>query len=412
MDRGFCRDGRRRRPTPSRAGSATSNALRAPHFDAAIVGAGPAGSSLALRLARAGRSVALIERSRFPRTKVCGDYLSPSALAAFDEAGVLDRVEQRAHRLRTISLTGFGLGPVRLKLPGRGALALARSVLDALMLDIALAAGARLHIGAYLSSVEHERRVDVAFRDAEGVERSLTASVLIGADGAWSSVAQHSGLRTTQRTGGRWAVGGHLREQPDGDGDDVAMYLTAEGYYARNPLGGGLVNAMYVMPTAVAPERADVAVAAITNGRYAFDQGRLERKVAIGPLRYQPKRVASGRILLVGDAAGLLDPFTGQGVPMAVSSSRLAEQAVTYMLEGRDPARAARTYAAAHDALVRPRRFAARVIDALLRTRPLRARLFRRVARDVGAAESLLAAVAGADANAKISPKLVLGLLT
>jgi len=190
------------------------------------------------------------------------------------------------------------------------------------------------------------------------------------------------------------------------------MYLTAEGYYARNPLGGGLVNAMYVMPTAVAPERADVAVAAITNGRYAFDQGRLERKVAIGPLRYQPKRVASGRILLVGDAAGLLDPFTGQGVPMAVSSSRLAEQAVTYMLEGRDPARAARTYAAAHDALVRPRRFAARVIDALLRTRPLRARLFRRVARDVGAAESLLAAVAGADANAKISPKLVLGLLT
>jgi menaquinone-9 beta-reductase len=356
-----------------------------------------------------GCSVALIERSRFPRTKVCGDYLSPSALAALADLALLDRVALRAHALRTLCLSGFGLGPVRLRLPNPGGLALARSELDALLLDAAVEAGAALHPGAYLASHEEGERVDVAFRDVEGVDRRLSASALIGADGAWSAVAQRCGIAEAERRGGRWAVGGHLAGQSDGDAGEVSMFVDAGGYYARNPLGGGVVNAMFVMPKPVALEEADRAVSAITGGRHTFDQPRLERKVAIGPLRYRPKRAARGRVFLAGDAAGLLDPFTGQGVPVALRSAQLACDAVRSMLDGREPARAAREYAAAHRALVSPRRFAAGMIDALLRARLLRTRVFRNVVRDAGAAESLLAAVAGADA--RFSPRLVWGLL-
>ncbi len=382
--------------------------------DVMIVGAGPAGSSIAIRLARAGVDVALLERSRFPRTKVCGEYLSPGALAALRDLGCADVVLAGAHRLRRVSLAAFGAGPALLTLPGEGALSLARATLDSALRDAAHACGARAVHGAFLHAVEEEGSIAIAFRDGDGSDHTCRARVLVGADGAWSSVAARCGLAGGQRRGGRWAVGGHLHGVESGSSDTLEMCLGSGGYYARNPLGGDVANALLVLPSPIAgDDAADAIVDEVSAGRMRFEGAKLEKRVAIGPLRYEPSRVALGRVLLSGDAAGLLDPFVGQGVAIALESSVATTGAALALLAGGRAGQAARSLARARRELVLPRRIVAFAVDTVMRTPLMRARAARSVRRDPAVAETVLAAVAGAAPAARaLSPSLLVKLLS
>jgi menaquinone-9 beta-reductase len=375
-----------------------------------VVGAGPAGASVALRLARAGVETVLLERSRFPRTKVCGEYLSPATLASLDDLGLLPAVRARAHALKTLSIAGFGLGPVKMRLPGHGGLALAREIFDAILADAAVGAGARMLAGTFAGVADAANGIDVTYRDNDGILRSIAARALVGADGSWSSVAQRSGIVAAQRRGGRWAVGGHL--QTPSDGDQVEMYVGAQGYYARNPLGDGLTNAMLVMPRPILDAEADDVVQRLSDGRCSFDEGRLAHRVAIGPLRYRARQAVLGRVVLTGDAAELLDPFLGQGIALAVGLSQPAADAARRLIGGTASHAVAREYRAARAAAVEPVRLQARAVDALLRVRWLRQRAVRRIERRPELAEELLATIAGAAPQGRrMSPRLVWGLL-
>lgn len=384
--------------------------------DVMIVGAGPAGSSIAIRLARAGVDVALLERSRFPRTKVCGEYLSPGALAALRDLGCADAVLKGAHRLRRVSLAAFGAGPVLLTLPGEGAISLSRATLDDALRSAAQACGARLVHGAFLhANDDGGENVAIAFRDADGSDRTCRARALIGADGAWSTVAARCGLAAGgQRRGGRWAVGGHLHGVESGSSDTLEMCLGAGGYYARNPLGRDVANAMLVMPSPIAgDDAADAIVDDLSAGRMRFDGAKLEKRVAIGPLRYEPSRLAAGRVLLSGDAAGMLDPFVGQGVAIALESSVAGSDAALALLAGGRARQSARSLARARRELVLPRRILAFAVDTVMRTPVMRARAARSVRRDPAVAETVLAAVAGAAPAARaLSPSLLVKLLS
>jgi flavin-dependent dehydrogenase len=365
---------------------------------------------VALRLARAGVETIVLERARFPRTKVCGEYLSPATLATLDELGLLSTVRARAHALRTLSIAGFGLGPVKMRLPGHGGLAIARESFDAILADAAIAAGARAINGTFAGVADVPAGVEVTYRDHEGALRGIAARALVGADGSWSSVAQRSGMAAPQRHGGRWAVGGHL--QTPSDSDEVEMYVGAQGYYARNPLGDGLTNAMLVMPRPIPEDEADDVVRQLSDGRCAFEGDRLARRVAVGPLRYRARWIVKDRVVLTGDAAELLDPFLGQGIALAVGLSKPAAEAAGRLVEGAASRVVAREYAAARAAAVGPVRLQARAVDALLRVRWLRQRAARRIARRPELAEELLAAIAGAQPQGKrMSPRLVWGLL-
>jgi geranylgeranyl reductase family protein len=379
-------------------------------IDVLIVGGGPAGSSAALRLARANHSVAVLERARFPRTKVCGEYLSPGACAALADLGLLAAVAAEAHVLRRISLSGFGTAPVSLRLPGDGALSLPRSRFDQLLLDAARDAGAHVVPGAFLAFAESRDGVEARYRDVDGAEQTIAARVLVGADGAWSSVAQRAGMTRARRLGGRWAVGGHLRDRQDDDA--LEMFVGPGGYYARNPLGDGQANSMLVLPDARRGEAAERAVTEITGGLRAFEGASLEKQVAVGPLRYDPTAVARGRVLLTGDAAGLLDPFVGQGIAIALQSSSSVTAAVRAILDGERLGAVGHTFAAARRRAVLPRWLLAAAVEAVIRTKFLRDRAERAIKRDPAPAETILAAVAGASpALNAFSPRAVAGLL-
>src|SRR3990172_4944686 len=135
-------------------------------WDAVIVGAGPAGSALAIRLARAGHAVLLLDRARFPRDKPCSEYLSPGTVGALDELGVLDRVLDA----RPARLTGMRVaGPDGTVMEGRYvsshaypppvpfALSLPRRTLDQILRDAAGAAGAEVREGVAVEELVYER---------------------------------------------------------------------------------------------------------------------------------------------------------------------------------------------------------------------------------------------------------------
>ena len=363
-------------------------------IDALVVGGGPAGSTLALRLARAGVGVAVLERRRFPRAKVCGGYLSVGAINALGDLGVLDRVSVVAHPIRFISLAGFGIGPLCWRIPNGGALSIDRAALDAILLDCAASCGARIVHGSFVTATQFEDRVLVEYRQGDGTTARLDTRVLVAADGAWSSVAQRAGLAPRVRKCGRWAVGGYLRGQPQSD--ELEMHVGRNGYYARNPLAGGTTNSMLVMPMPTPESEADDVVAQITCGRHRFERNAIEKRVAIGPLWYRPKRVSLGRVLLTGDAGGFVEPFTGQGMAIATQLSLPAANAVREILAGVALREAGARYRAAHRSLVAPRRMLGALVEALVRIPALRSRALRNVARRPHVAEAVFAAIAGA----------------
>lgn len=378
--------------------------------DVLVVGGGPAGSSSALRLARAGFEVSVLERTQFPRTKVCGEYVSPGACKALAELGLLDAIAAEAFPLRTIALAGFGTQPVRLRLPDRGALSIPRSRFDEILLEAACDAGATAIGGAFLDIEGSRDRLVVSYRDRDGANRTIECRVLVGADGAFSTVAQRAGMARRRGRGGRWAVGGHLTGQKDEDA--LEMFVGPGGYYARNPLGNGKANSMLVMPEARRGSDADRTVVELTKGKCRFEEDKLERRVAVGPLRYAADVAARDRVLLVGDAAGLLDPFVGQGMAIALETSSSVVTAADALLRGAWSSTIARDFAAARTSAVRPRTMLAAAVDAVIRIRPLRDRAERAIRRDPAHAESVLAALAGAvPARTALNPRALLGLI-
>jgi 2-polyprenyl-6-methoxyphenol hydroxylase-like FAD-dependent oxidoreductase len=372
--------------------------------DVVIVGGGPAGSATALRLARAGVAVRVIERAAFPRRKVCGEYLSSGAVDALERLGVLNRVRAEAAPLHGVRLVAEGAPPVTLPF-GRPALACARETLDALLLDAAAAAGAVVERGrAEELLFEDGRCGGVGVRTAAGALEPRRARVVAGADGIGSVVARKLGLAKPSPGRGRYAVGGHY----SGFGTlaaQVEMYVGGGAYFALNPLSELRANVMVVVPKArLAEWSRDVdtgvgeAAAILARGVRSFDgAARIGARVSIGPLAHEVRSAAGSGAILIGDAAGFVDPFTGQGVFLALTGAERAAEAILASLA--HPERTAQQLAAyarwrADDAAWRRRLCA--VIATLIDVPPLARRAARRVSRFPDAAAALMEALGGA----------------
>jgi menaquinone-9 beta-reductase len=387
--------------------------------DVVVVGGGPAGSATALLLARAGVGVRIVERAHFPRRKVCGEYLNAGAVAALGRLGVLEAVEAVSMPLRGVRLVALGAPAVELAFGG-AALACTREVLDALLLDAAVAAGATVERARVEELVfEDGRCAGVRVRADDGVQTERRARVVVGADGIGSVVARKLGLTKPPRRGARYAVGGHYAGFGALDAH-VEMYVGAGAYFALNPLSQVRANVMVVVPKErLAQWSRDVdagvggAATALGRGVRSFEGAtRLGPRVSIGPLAHDVRGVSAPGALLVGDAAGFLDPFTGQGVFLALTGAERAAQAILGALA--TPEREAASFGAyarwrASD--VAWRRRLGRTVALLVAVPPLARHAAARIARFPEAGATLIEALAGAIPPQRAFRPAVLGRL-
>ncbi len=315
--------------------------------DVIIVGGGPAGASTAVALASAGVRVTVVDRERFPRDKPCAEYLSPQASRVLHDMGVLERIESlvpsqlagmmvrapSGRRLRGDFAASHGYRGFR----DRG-LAIRRRVLDAILLDAARSAGARVTEGTRVVDVVRDAHHRVrGVRTASG---EIAAPIVVGADGLRSVVGRRLGLVRAGRFPRRVSLVSHWRGVAE-VGEYGEMHVERDGYVGIAAVDAGLVNVAVVIPAsraaAIRGDPASFVDAWIAKRPHLAPRfARAAREgavVATGPFNVRARRAWAPGALLVGDAADFFDPFTGEGIYTALRGGEMAAAAALRVLE-------------------------------------------------------------------------------
>jgi len=326
-----------------------------------VVGGGPAGAVLAIHLARAGVEVVLTERSPTYRWRACGVFSSPAALgplrAAGLSAGDLARVSRPIPAMRLETPSGELVRLTYGAEAGAGAgqptaVGFDRSALDPLLLDTARRAGVDVRLGTDVELVSLDPRdwPRVTVRTTAG-STTLRPRIVAGADGARSVVARSAGVARPTRLPVRVGLSHHRGDDRGDSAVDARMRLFDDGYVGIAPVPGDRVNVGIVLgPRWRAPLRqrgavglADAIVGDIppadddpgTWRRATVGDEEAERIAGAAPLGGRVIRRAGPGWMVVGDAAGFLDPFTGEGLHRALVSAELGAAAIRSALDGR-----------------------------------------------------------------------------
>ncbi len=381
------------------AGAAAGDRIVDVVADVVVVGAGPAGSTTALLLARRGYRVVLADRARFPRPKPCGEYLNPGAVEVLHRIGCWPAVAPLGQTLSGMYITGADGAAIWVPFPaGRGSV-VPRDHLDHTLLQQAVRAGAEVIEECRVDAVTPGRTPTVVGRRGTTSIR-LTARVVIGADGLRSVVARRPG-RLEAPPHAHYTVGAHFADvgvfEPRGD-----LHL-GRGWYAGAALyGHGCGNVVVALPrTLFRRARGDLAVAfarACASLPALREMMRGARRISpftcAGPLGYIRRQAVGEGVLLVGDAAATINPMTGEGIFMALRSAELAAEVIDHVLRTGAPSRDALTaYDGARVVAFRATWAVSRALQWVIRRPNLANALFRRLADRPHLASALLGLV-------------------
>ena len=356
------------------------------HADVVVVGAGPAGAATAVLLAEQGLDTVVVDRARFPRPKICGEYLSPEAARILDRLGVLKNVDAVAAPLRGMRITAPDGRVVTGTYRAVGewqpyrqyAMAAPRFAFDNALVD-------RLR-GLPVELLEDTRVTDLVMdgRRVAGVEivtgtanrRTLRAQLVVAADGRSSVVAQRLACRSEHRLR-RMALVTYVTGLSDCR-EWGEIFVDPPDYAILNPVAPDRVNLSVVVPLGDArpySQRLEQFLAARVRqmphlaARLA-GATRVEPVRAMGPLAYRVRPPREAGVLFVGDAAGFYDPFTGEGVFAALRGAELlADVAGRALRRGAVTLETLAVYEQARAEAFRAKAVLTRVLQAVIRRR-------------------------------------------
>jgi flavin-dependent dehydrogenase len=274
--------------------------------------------------------------------------VNPGALGVLGRYGLVAAVEQRGLPIAGMRLTGPGDASIEGRYPaGVSGRSILRRDFDALLLAAAEAAGARIEQGLRVTApivegVDGRPRVVGVRTSGHRSTGDRLARVVIAADGRGSTLARATGLARYPRRPRRWAIGAYF-EHVAGLASLGEMHVRAGHYLGVAPVSGGLANACLVIPEPTARRVARAPAAALESAlaadealRERFRQARrVSRPVMLGPLAVEASAAGVEGLLLAGDAAGFVDPITGDGIRIALAGGELAAAAARGSLDGR-----------------------------------------------------------------------------
>ena len=339
--------------------------------DVAIVGGGPAGSTCAAFCAGAGLRTLILEREKFPREKVCGDCINPACWPVLERLELAEQIRNWPHAaLNAVEFIAIGGQTLRVDLPQseRAEIAIKRSLFDHLLLNRARALGAEIREEATMIALDRTAAKDWKI---DIVRETFAARIVVGADGRNSTVARLRNLLPRPERE-RVALQAHV-PLPKGFGNRIVLQLLPEGYSGQAPVNDAELNLCLVgTPPTISSLR--------TWAEQEFKLSANQAWRTITPLTRAPISVAHENLFFIGDAARVVEPFTGEGIYYALRSGELAANAIIKILGGEDRESALRQFVRAHRAMYRGRLWVNRLARAAVLS-PKTASRFLRVAR-------------------------------
>ena len=299
--------------------------------DVAIIGAGPAGSTLAALLAQRGARVALFDRDTFPRDKLCGEFLSYDALPVLESLGVLDTIDRAgAPHIESCRVVGSRRTyDFALPYPARG---VSRLFFDDLLLRTAEGRGAIRLDGTVATTLTSTSVNDIR------------AKAVVGAWGRWGRFDQQLARGFVRdRSHRNFGFKRHYRGVPS---NTIELYSFSRGYLGVNSVEGGVTNIcglVHASRLAGLKGRWDAFVETIRAEEpaleelYARHEPAQDGYLSSEPVIFRARSAVEGGVFMIGDASGVIDPLTGNGMAMAIQSALLAAPMLLRLLES--PAR-------------------------------------------------------------------------
>ena len=315
-------------------------------FDVIVIGGGPAGCAMALDLNHRGYKVALCDQAKFPRDKVCGEFISPGADPILEQLGLLDSIEALSpKRLKGVAISSYESEELEIDYPPStqtdlkpSSLSVPRFELDALFLEQVQNVGVTVFEQHKVTDFIFDNGCVVGVQgwDENKTAFSLTSKLVVDAGGRNAVSLRKFSLKQEPKGSTKIAFSAHWQgvNLPD---DYCYMHVSRPGYTGISSVGNEQTNIVLVVDRSAlggergeSPETFYHRVLMKNSRRRSILEGgeRVEPVRSVESLAFAVKPVPCGGLVLVGDAMGFIDPFTGEGIYLSLRSSQIAGEVI------------------------------------------------------------------------------------